>query len=67
MLSNFNENHIQLRIKDLKGKLIIKIKNSYNGVLNEENNKLISTKSGHSGLGLKVFKRWLQSIKEIWM
>lgn len=53
MLSNFNENHIQLRIKDLKGKLIIKIKNSYNGVLNEENNKLISTKSGHSGLGLK--------------
>lgn len=53
MLSDFHENQIQLRIKDLKGKLIIKIKNSYNGVLNEQNDRLISTKNGHSGLGLK--------------
>ena len=47
---------IILRIKEVKNNLVIKIKNAFNNEIRYNKEELMSTKEGHSGLGIKSVK-----------
>ena len=50
------ERQIILRIKEVKNNLVIKIKNTFNNEIRYNKEELMSTKEGHSGLGIKSVK-----------
>ena len=50
------ERQIILRIKEVKNNLVIKIKNAFNNEIRYNKEELMSTKEGHSGLGIKSVK-----------
>ena len=43
-------------IKEVKNNLVIKIKNAFNNEIRYNKEELMSTKEGHSGLGIKSVK-----------
>ena len=47
---------IILRIKEVKNNLVIKVKNAFNNEIRYNKEELMSTKEGHSGLGIKSVK-----------
>ena len=50
------ERQIILRIKEVKNNLVIKIKNAFNNEIRYNKEEMMSTKEGHSGLGIKSVK-----------
>ena len=62
MLNNQQPGYISLEARNEKGTLLIKIQNSYNGLINQREDRYLSTKSsGHHGIGLQNIKKVVEA------
>lgn len=59
--------YIEMSINRVNDFILINIENSYNGVIKTENKKLVSTKIGHSSVGLKSVRLSVEKYDGVFM